>query len=61
VCALAEQKVCRFPVDARPSLESSGIDVFQTARNAGLDTKVVESKEVLSPKELPTFTLLLLE
>lgn len=61
VCALAEQKKCRLPVDARPSLESSGIDVFQTAQNAGLDTKVVAGKEVISPKELPTFTLLLLE
>ncbi len=61
VCALAEQKKCKLPVDARPSLESAGIDVFQTAQNAGLDTNVVERKEILSPKEMPTFTLLLLE
>lgn len=62
VCALAEGKTtCKFPTDARPSMESSGMDVFQTAQNAGLETKVVESKEILSSKEMPTFTLLLLE
>jgi predicted metal-binding protein len=62
VCALDEGKTrCKFPTDARPSMESAGIDVFQTAQNAGLETKVVERKEILSPKEMPTFTLLLLE
>lgn len=61
VCALTEQKGCRFPNQARPSLESAGIDVFQTADNAGLATQVVESREILKPEQLPTFTLLLLE
>ena len=61
VCSLAEQKGCRFPVEARPSMESAGIDVFQTAQNAGLETHVLESKDVLTPKDMPTFTLLLLE
>lgn len=28
---------CRRPEEARPSMEACGIDVFQTARNAGLD------------------------
>ena len=61
VCALAEQNGCRYPTQARPSLESAGIDVFKTAENAGLDTKIAESKTIMTPKELPTFTLLLLE
>jgi hypothetical protein len=58
---VGEQKGCRFPIEARPSLESAGIDVFRTASNAGLSTQVVESREVLKPEQLPTFTLLLLE
>lgn len=61
ICAVGEQKGCKFPTEARPSLESAGIDVFRTADNAGLVTQVVESKEVLKPEQLPTFTLLLLE
>ncbi|MGB9804392.1 DUF2284 domain-containing protein, partial [Desulfofundulus sp.] len=28
---------CRRPVEARPSLEACGIDVFQTARSNGLN------------------------
>ncbi len=32
VCALAEgQDKCKFPTEARPSMESAGIDVFATA------------------------------
>lgn len=61
VCAIAENKGCRFPFEARPSLESSGIDVFRTAQNAGLSTSVVQSETVMKPEELPTFTLLLVE
>ncbi len=63
VCAVMEKggKGCRFPADARPSLESAGIDVFKTARNAGMLTEVVQDKEVMKPEQLPTFTLLLVE
>lgn len=34
-CAKAKDEPCRFGAKARPSLESCGIDVFQTARNNG--------------------------
>lgn len=62
VCALAEGKdKCKFPVEARPSLESAGIDVLATARNAGIPTSVVKDRNILKPEMLPTFTLLLLE
>ncbi|WP_424359858.1 DUF2284 domain-containing protein [Methanocella sp. MCL-LM] len=61
VCALEEHKRCKFPVDTRPSLESAGIDVFATAKNAGLDTHVVADRNILNAAQLPTFTLLLLE
>ena len=30
------QKPCRHPYQARPSMEAVGIDVFETAKNAGL-------------------------
>jgi predicted metal-binding protein len=62
VCALAEGKdKCKFPTEARPSLESAGIDVFATAHIAGIDTEVVKDRNILKPEMLPTFTLLLLE
>ena len=46
---------------ARPSLEAAGIDVFATAKNAGIETRVIRDKNVTSPEMLPTFLLLLLE
>jgi predicted metal-binding protein len=62
VCAVVEgDKGCRFPFEARPSIESSGIDVFKTSENAGLGTSVVLDKVITGPKQLPTFTLLLIE
>jgi predicted metal-binding protein len=62
VCALAEGKnKCKVPTEARPSLESAGIDVFATAHSAGIDTQVVQDRNILEPEMLPTFTLLLLE
>jgi predicted metal-binding protein len=62
VCALDEGKTkCKFPVEARPSLESAGIDVFATAKNAGIPTAVVKDRNILKPEMLPTYTLLLLE
>jgi predicted metal-binding protein len=61
-CALDEGKMaCRFPVKARPSMESAGIDVFATAKNAGIEMHVTKDKNVLTPEMLPTFMLLLLE
>jgi len=32
---------CRFPYLARPSLESCGVDVYATCRNAGIELRVV--------------------
>ncbi len=62
ICDLMEERRgCRYPLQARPSLESAGIDVFKTAENAGLGTGVVHDKNILKPEELPTFTLLLVE
>jgi predicted metal-binding protein len=44
-CHLCEscnlQKGCRHAEQARPSMESCGIDVFSTARTAGYPIKVV--------------------
>ena len=62
VCAV-EQSVlkCKFPVQARPSMESAGIDVFATAKNAGIEMKVLTDKKVTAPEMMPTFMLLLLE
>ena len=34
-CTALENKLCTFPEKARPSLESCGIDVYQTVRNNG--------------------------
>ncbi len=36
---------CRHPELARPAMESAGIDVFATARAAGLPIEVVRSSE----------------
>jgi predicted metal-binding protein len=33
--------LCKFPYLARPSMESAGIDVYATCRNAGIELKVV--------------------
>jgi predicted metal-binding protein len=42
LCKDCSMKVCRHAEKARPSLESCGIDVFQTARNNGYEIKVVK-------------------
>lgn len=39
-----EDGVCRFPGNARPSMEASGIDVYATAAQAGLDLQPVREK-----------------
>jgi predicted metal-binding protein len=36
---------CRHPAEARPSLESCGVDVYATCRNAGIRLEVVTSRE----------------
>ena len=71
VCALEEgvgiadgavgQTKCKLPVKARPSMESAGIDVFATAKNAGMEMRVLTDKKILTPEMFPTFMLLLLE
>ena len=49
-CSLCEKcnlegGYCVKPFDARPSMESCGISVFDTARNAGYEIKVLKQKE----------------
>jgi predicted metal-binding protein len=46
---------CRYPYEARPSMEACGIDVFQTAREAGFPIEVLTSYE-----DTPNFYSLLL-
>ena len=46
---------CRHPDLARPAMEACGIDVFQTAREAGLPIRVVTHE-----KDTPNFYSLLL-
>jgi len=43
-CAIDEQKSCNFPNRARPSMEGSGIDVYQTARKNGLFIQTLKEK-----------------
>jgi len=40
-----EEGYCVKPFEARPSMESCGISVFETARNAGYKIEVLKSKE----------------
>jgi len=53
-CVLCERCVedkfsdaCRFPFRARPAMEGVGIDVFETAQNAGLPLHLSSSNNVL--------------
>ncbi len=39
-----EDGICRFPDKARPSMEASGIDVYETAIRAGLTLQPVQEK-----------------
>jgi len=36
---------CRFPSQARPSMEACGIDVYTTVRQAGWEIEVVQTQE----------------
>ncbi|KNZ69386.1 hypothetical protein Tfer_2024 [Thermincola ferriacetica] len=38
---------CRHPYEARPSIESMGVDIFKTSKNAGLDFQFGLSTEVI--------------
>ncbi len=41
-CIVTNSKgICRHPYQARPSMEAVGIDVFQTAKNAGLPFDII--------------------
>jgi len=45
LCAsCAEDGICRHPDKARPAMEGSGIDVYTTARNAGIHLEPVTDK-----------------
>jgi len=49
-CGLCEEcniegGYCLKPLESRPSMESCGISVFETARNAGYDIEVLTSEE----------------
>ena len=44
-CALLQNRPCSFPEKARPSMESCGVDVFQTAHNHGLPLYTLRTEE----------------
>ncbi len=44
-CAKLEDKPCNNRRRARPSMEGSGIDVFQTARNNGFFIQTLRKRE----------------
>jgi len=45
--AINSSKPCRHPFRARPSMEAVGIDVFETAKNAGLPFDIPPKKETV--------------
>jgi predicted metal-binding protein len=49
---------CKYATESRPSMEASGIDVFKTVKNAGLDLEVQSSRNL---NDLRMYTLLLIE
>ena len=58
VCKQCDVKTaCRFPKKSRPSMEASGMDVYQTVRNAGLSIHPVKRRQ----EYVKYFGLLLLE
>jgi predicted metal-binding protein/ubiquinone/menaquinone biosynthesis C-methylase UbiE len=52
-----EERPCRNTVNARPSMEGAGIDVFETARRAGAALRTLKSKDEF----VKYFALILLE
>ncbi len=47
-CAKPKGYPCSFPARARPSMEASGIDVFQTVRNNGFEINTLRDKSETS-------------
>ncbi len=43
-CKVLESEACEFPGQARPSMESCGIDVYQTARNNGFSIQTLRAR-----------------
>jgi predicted metal-binding protein len=39
------EKPCKYPYQARPSMEACGIDVYQTVRNVGFKLEVVRTED----------------
>lgn len=60
-CQLCEERCtldhCRHPMEARPSMEGCGIDVFATIRHAGFETRVAKSRK----ESMAFYGLLLVE
>jgi predicted metal-binding protein len=65
LCGLCAKGQCVHPGDARPSMESCGIDVFTTVRNNGFSIKVLKKgyEEILAEKspKVDRFGLVLIE
>jgi len=57
LCDECPMDECVYPNTARPSMEACGIDVFSTARAAGLPIEVVTSYE----QRVNTYCLLLVD
>lgn len=54
---LDPKRYCKFPHKVRPAMEATGIDVFQTVKNAGYELEVLTSPS----ERILFFGLLLLE
>ena len=57
LCGECFMDVCRHPTEARPSIESCGIDVFTTARNNGFFIETLKDMNCIMNR----YTLVLIE
>ncbi len=57
LCAKCSMKECRHPENARPSMESCGIDVYNTARNNGFFIEVLKDRS----RPMNRYALVLIE
>ena len=57
LCGECSMDVCRHPENARPSMESCGIDVFTTARNNGYFIEVLKDRS----RPMNRYALVLIE
>lgn len=57
LCGECSMDICRHPAEARPSMESCGIDVFSTARNNGFFIEVLKDTSC----EMNRYALVLIE